>query len=54
MYDPFMSTLAQDALNDFLSNVTQDCGTQEQFLETSQIFKQHMGEFDVYFKKAMN
>ena len=51
MYDTFMSTLAQerkDALDDLISNVTQDCGTQEQFLETSPIFKQHMGEFDVY------
>ena len=56
MYDTFMSTLAQEtkyALNDLHSNVTQDCGTQEQFLKTSPIFKQHMGEFDVYFKKAM-
>ena len=41
MYDAFMSTLTQemkDALNDLLSNVPQDCGTQEQFLETSPIF----------------
>ena len=54
MFDTFMSTLAQetnDALNDLLSNVPQDCGTQEQFPET--IFQHHMGEFDVYFKKAM-
>ena len=54
MYDTFMSTLTQeikDAMNDLLSNVPQDCGTQEQFLETSPIFKQHMGEFDVYLKK---
>ena len=57
MYDTFKSTLAQetkDALNDLLSNITQDCSTQEQFLEASPIFQQHMGEFDVYFKKAMN
>ena len=57
IYDTFMSTLTQemkDALNDLLSNVPQDCGTQEQFLETSPIFQQHMGEFDVYLKKAMD
>ena len=56
MYDTFMSTLFQemkDTLND-LSNVPQDCGTQEQFLETSPIFQQHMGEFDVYLEKAMD
>ena len=50
MYDTFMSTLTHemnDAINDLLSNVPQDCGTQEQFLETSLIF-QHMGGFDVY------
>ena len=57
MYDTFKSTLTQemkDALNDLLSNVPQDCGTQEQFLEISLIFQQHMGEFDEYLKKAMD
>ena len=57
MYDTFMSTLTQkmkDSLNDLPSNVPQDCGTQEQFIETSLIFQQHMGEFDVYLKKAMD
>ena len=51
-----MSTLThemKDALNDLLSNVPQDCGTQEQFLKTGPIFQQHMGEFDVYLKKPM-
>ena len=53
----FMSTLThemKDALNDLLSNVPQDCGTQEQYLETSPIFQQRMGKFDVYLKKAMD
>ena len=57
MYDTFMPTLThemKDGLNYFLSNVPQDCGTQEQFLKTSPIFQQHMGEFDVYLKKAMD
>ena len=57
MYDTFMSTLThemKDALNDLLSNVAQDCGTQKQFLKTSLIFQQHMVEFDVYLKKAMD
>ena len=57
MYDSFMSTLThemKDVLNDLLSNVPQDCGTQEQFLETSPIFQQHTVEFDVYLKKAMD
>ena len=57
MYDTFMSTLTQemkDALNDLFSNVPQNGATQEQFLETSPIFQQHMGEFDVYLKKAMD
>ena len=57
MYDTFMSTLThemKDALNNLLCNVTQGCGTQEQFLKTSPIFQQHMGEFDVYLKKAMD
>ena len=54
MYDTFMSTLTQemkDALNNLLSNVHQDCGIQEQFLDTSPIFQHHIGEFDVYLKK---
>ena len=49
MYHTFMSTLThemKDAINDLLSNVPQDCGTQEQFLKTSPIFQQHMGEFE--------
>ena len=57
IYDTFMSTLThemKDALNDLLSNVPQDCGTQEQFLKTSPIFQQHMGEFDMYLKKAID
>ena len=57
MHDTFMSTLThemKDALNDLLSNVPQDCGTPEQFLKTSPIFQQHMGEFDMYLKKAMD
>ena len=57
VYDTFISTLThemKDALNDLLSYAPQDCGTQEQFLETSPIFQQHMGEFDVYLKKAMD
>ena len=57
MYDTFMSTLThemKDAINDLLSNVPQDCGTHEQYLETSPIFQQHMGEFDVYLKKTMD
>ena len=57
MYDTFMSTLTHQmkyTLNDLLSNIPQDCGTQEQFLKTSQIFQQHMGEFDVYLKKTMD
>ena len=57
MYDTFMSTLShemKDVLNDPLSNVHQDCGTQEQFLKTSPIYQQHMGEVDVYLKKAMD
>ena len=36
MYDTFKSTLAQetkDALNDLLSNIPQECSTQEQFLD---------------------
>ena len=37
-----------------LSNVPQDCGTQKQFLKTCPIFQQHMGEFNVYLKKAMD
>ena len=56
MYDTFMSTLThemKDAINDLHSNVPQDCGTQKQFLKTSPIFQPHMGEFDVYLKKAM-
>ena len=57
LYDTFISTLTRemkDVLNDLLSNVPQDCGTQEQFIETSPIFQQHMWEFDVYLKKAMD
>ena len=57
LHDTTMSTLAhgtKDALSDLLSNGRQDCGTQKQFIETSPIFQQHMVEFDVYFKKAIN
>ena len=49
MYDTFMSTLTHEmkgALNDLLSNVPQDYGTQEQFLKISPIFQQHMGKFE--------
>ena len=57
MYDTFMSTLThemKDCLNDLLSNVPQDCGTQEQVFKTSPILQQHMGGLDVYLKKAMD
>ena len=55
MYDTFVSTLTheiKDALNDLLSNVTQDCGTQEQFLKTSPIFQQHTGGIPRVFEES--
>lgn len=57
MYESFLSTFTherQNALKVLLVDVPQDRSTQEQFLEMSPIFQEHMVDYEVYCKKVMD
>lgn len=56
LYSSVLSTLSQDrrdALSTWLKAAPRECSDMEPFLETSQIFRDHMMQYEKYFTDAM-
>ena len=57
LYGSFKSTLPQERLNavkDLLDEAPMDINEKEEFLNTHQLFKTHMDQYEVYFKDVLN
>ena len=57
MYNSILLTLSEDEKDEvsvLLANVPGEYSILSQYLEDSSIFRQHMAEFDIYCKRAIN